>query len=385
MPPKKIAAREKSNSTSSQSSPKVSGAKTTNPLTQMEQTSKTINCKACNNVCLEKQFIKSDDDGSISCDSCGNWFHKPCSDTTSNEWEILTSDNERILYNCNECLTNKGQKHKELKEIKKLIQDNNETLIKVFESMESRIFLKVEQMIDEKIEKFSEKNDKKIDEKIKNYAEEKEKIIEEFKEIKTKLPELNEKNIEDKIKTQVNQSLDEIKDIEERRNNLIIFNIKESNAESEEESKKDDLKKVKEIIEFSNPELKDTIIQELNVESITRLGRKTRQSASAGQEPKSRPLKLTLPTPSLKFKVLKNSFKMKDCQTHKKIGFKLDLTKKQQEEDKALREELEIRKSRQEDVMIFRGKVILRTELELYKKRININSGESNGQESPNH
>ena len=35
---------------------------------------------------------------------------------------------------------------------------------------------------------------------------------------------------------------------------------------------------------------------------------------------------------------------MKDCETHKNIGFKMDLTKKQQEDYKALRFELEDKK-----------------------------------------
>ena len=58
---------------------------------------------------------------------------------------------------------------------------------------------------------------------------------------------------------------------------------------------------------------------------------------------------------------------MKDCETHKNIGFKMDLTKKQQEEDKVLRLELAERK-KNEDVMIYKKQVLLRSEVDKLKK-----------------
>ena len=75
---------------------------------------------------------------------------------------------------------------------------------------------------------------------------------------------------------------------------------------------------------------------------------------------KIRPIIVTLQNQKTKFQILKNSQKMKDCTTHTKLGFRMNLTKKQLKEDKALRVELEERK-KTEDVMIYKSKIILRS------------------------
>ena len=54
---------------------------------------------------------------------------------------------------------------------------------------------------------------------------------------------------------------------------------------------------------------------------------------------------------------------MKTCVNHPKIGIKFDLTRQQQAEDREMRQELVRRKAANEDVMIFRGKIIERSQL----------------------
>ena len=161
-----------------------------------------------------------------------------------------------------------------------------------------------------------------------------------------------------------------MKEIEERRNNIIIFNVKETPAEKEEDSLEADLNNIKEILTFSNPELRNTQIKDLKAANISRMG----EFKSDATRP--RPIKVTLQSKKIKYQILKNSKKMKDCTSHPKIGFKMDLTKKQQLEEKNLRLQLEERK-KTEDVMIFKNKIILRADLAKHKAEFNEKNKES--------
>ena len=73
---------------------------------------------------------------------------------------------------------------------------------------------------------------------------------------------------------------------------------------------------------------------------------------------------------------------MKDCTSHTKIGFRMDLTKKQQIEDKALRAELEERK-KTEDVMIYKNNIILRSELQKHKDAFKAKKAEESKKPKP--
>ena len=102
---------------------------------------------------------------------------------------------------------------------------------------------------------------------------------------------------------QLTESLDEMKEIEERRNNIIIFNVKETPAEKEEDSLEADLNNIKEILTFSNPELRNTQIKDLKAANISRMG----EFKSDATRP--RPIKVTLQSKKVKYQILKNSKK----------------------------------------------------------------------------
>ena len=164
--------------------------------------------------------------------------------------------------------------------------------------------------------------------------------------------------IENKVKVQIEQTFDELKDREERKNNLIVFNMKESVKEDVNEAVKEDLHQLKEILTVTNPEMKESIIKKLSTEHIMRLGRRNQNP----DDTRTRPLKLLLPNESTKYKIIRNSYKLKSCANHPKIGFKFDLTRQQQADERELRQELEQRKAANEDVMIYRGKIIERSQ-----------------------
>lgn len=357
-------------------------------------------CKNCQKPCPELSKCKTQNEISIQCDNCTGWFHKGCIKTNDKEWEFLHSSNANVLYKCEGCIRDKTKKVEETNELlrdelqgmnekfqdlKRCMEANTANIIsQLIPQIEASLLPKVEAMVDSKIQAHSEIVQAGFEERLKKLEEEKEqfkalnaqsanandKFEERIQNLETKnveiqaaakaVPKVDDISIENKIKIQLTESIDELKEIEERKNNLIIFNVKETPSNDVEQSLEADLANVKEILSFSNPELINSQIKKLETSDITRMG-----LYKAGAT-KIRPIIVTLQNQKTKFQILKNSQKMKDCTTHTKIGFRMDLTKKQQKEDKALREELEERK-KTEDVMIYKSKIILRSELEKHK------------------
>jgi len=337
------------------------------------------------NALVKKQQARKKDLQSVHCEECGDHYHKMCTDIGNREWDMVTGENESILFKCPRCIVNKGKKSQEMQELRQeigdikkemsdlksiLLQNNKQQMQNhnsLIQQLKEAMFPEVEKSIDKKLTEHDEKTVKKFEERMDKIEA---KVEQELSRETNSGPQNTTKNaqaqrdIESTIKTQLTESLDKMKDIEERRNNMIIFNIQESNAESEEENQKEDLKKVKEILSHSNPELIETEINKLDETSFTRMGRE--KGAAADSKP--RPVKLTLSNQKIKYQILKNSHKMKTYEKHQNIGYKMDLTKKQQLEDKELRLKLEERK-KHEDVVIHKRKIILRTELEEIRRK----------------
>ena len=313
---------------------------------------------------------------SVQCDFCNNWFHKPCTNLSTREWEIITGRNESVTFCCDNCVQQKGQNNGMLKDLKQdlqniiesnseqqqqMIRANHEFLINNIETMKKDLFKKIDEKIDVKLQEFAISTEKMVEEKIRAC-------------LPTKDQNKDDLAIEEKVKIQISQSFDEFKERENRKNNLIIFNLKESLKDDMNEAMKDDLEQLKDVLKHTNPEMTDSVIKDLTTDNINRLGRKQANQENA----KIRPIKLSLPTEATKYKIIKNTYRLKSCQNHPKIGFKFDLTRQQQQEERVLKLELERRRNANEDVMIFRGKVILRQEhATLKKEQSSLNKEES--------
>ena len=249
--------------------------------------------------------------------------------------------------------------------LEKMIEDNSKKKQQVMESNNAVLLQCIKDIKDEMLKKI----DKKIDEKLHLFAASNEKLIEE--KINERLPSdaADERAIEQKIKVQVAQSFDELREREERKFNLIVYNITESTKANVEEEKQEDISKVKDVLNFTNPDLKDSIIQNLSAKCIFRLGQKEiiqeqqqeQQQDKQQKIPKPRPIKIILPDEKTKYSILRNAHTLKSYQAQNRVGIKLDLTKQQHLEDKLLKEELEKRKKEEGlDLMIFRGEIIKR-------------------------
>ena len=87
-----------------------------------------------------------------------------------------------------------------------------------------------------------------------------------------------------------------------------------------------------------------------NITSFERMGRKSE---------KVRPIRVTLKNMDTKYDILSKAKNLKNQEEYKKVFVVPDLTRKQQEEDKKLRNKLkEIRDSGDKDVRIKKGKIV---------------------------
>ena len=162
------------------------------------------------------------------------------------------------------------------------------------------------------------------------------------------LDKLGTEKIEQNIGVQVSEVLADQREIDEKKNNLMVFNLAESSDEKEE------LDKVNELLSYVND---DVNIEQLNSKNLLRLGLSKPKS-----DQRPRPLKIHFDNPEKKWKFIKNAKKLRNSTSFKSVGLSLDKTTKERLEDDKLRSELlrERRNRPDDDLIIFRNKIIKR-------------------------
>ena len=145
-----------------------------------------------------------------------------------------------------------------------------------------------------------------------------------FEELNSKLnkePKDLDKYLKEKIQEATEDSVKEMSDRENRKCNIILFNVKESEHVDTENRKKDDAEATR------------GILRKMNVD--TPLSKPTR----LGQGTKPRPLRVTLPSQGDVMKVMKEAAKMRDKEDLKDIFINRDLTPLERTNLKKLLEE----------------------------------------------
>ena len=104
-------------------------------------------------------------------------------------------------------------------------------------------------------------------------------------------------NIEKNISVSVTEVLSDQREIDEKKKNLMVFNLSESL------DPKSDLIKVKEVLTHVNPEAD---IEQLNCDNVTRLGSK---KSTDGENSKPRPVKIVFKDSDTKWQFIKNAKK----------------------------------------------------------------------------
>ena len=248
------------------------------------------------------------DDG-LECEMCLKWFHAVCQGVTAELYAVLTKYNSQMWF-CNKC---KPSVKKNSEKIRELEKQN--------EIMQAKLGI-----LEENWEKLR-----------------KELMDETISKVRTELGE-------ELIKTTTKHVMEQIKEEnekEKKKENIIMYNVKESRKERPEERIKDDSDLVSDIIEHS---LETT---DYNIEQVIRLGK--------AENGRTRPLLVKLRTEKQKWNVIKNAKKLKNATNddRKKIGIALDMTEKERELEKKLRAELKRRRDNGETgLYIKNGKLI---------------------------
>ena len=286
-------------------------------------------CKTC------KESVTKKDKG-MMCDTCGCWYHCKCIQMEDQAYNFYKTY-EKINWVCCKCIKEKKEENSLYDLIAGMMKSNEEE--KKAHKSEKNEMINMMKELNVKMTKMEEDQNIKMN-----------KIFEQINKIEDKIDEkVNEKlKISEKeILSKVNNEIDEKMERLKRRNNLIIYGMPECKNKGKEDMQRADVQNVEKLLR----ELEVTV-SKLN---MTRLGK------NINVEGKPRPIKLDLENEGEKFNILKKAGKIKAVNTEefRKIILSGDLTLKQRELDRNLREELKERRMNGErNIKIKNGRII---------------------------
>ena len=272
----------------------------------------------------------------ISCDRCSCMMHVECSSIENTEFDYLRNHADtKLLFYCSICTEelkgNEGQDTK-ISQLNAKIDSLTETVNIVLGIM------------------------KKSEENKKIYNEEKlkkdEKVQETVDQVKEVLKEQQVKSKE--TAAQVKEVLKEHKEKDDKEKNLMIFNLPESDSKLDpKKAKEEDISKTMDILTFLDGDVPNDVI-------IVRIGRRNEEVTA-----RPRPIKITLPDIEIKQNLMSNASDLKDYTKYPKIGICHDKTRKEINEDKALRALLAKKRAEQPefDWTIFNKEVVKRSDV----------------------
>ena len=154
------------------------------------------------------------------------------------------------------------------------------------------------------------------------------------------------KKVKKEILIKVNEDIDQRFEKFKRRKNIVIYGLPEGVGKEEREKHRSDDESIKEL-------MRELRVEVERFRSI-RLGKQVNVN-------RTRPIKIELEEERDKYKILKKAANIRNTQTakFKKIIISADMTFKQRELDKILREELKVRRNAGEsDIKIKDGRIV---------------------------
>lgn len=262
------------------------------------------------------------DTQALCCDSCQNWVCLPCCKVSPALYAELTKEdsacpgNDSVSWLCSVC---KGMKS-DLKTININILELKNTSEKRLTQVENRLD-NLEGNIQDTVRK-------------------------EVVSSRDELVETVKSDIAETVEKLVNARVKEIDDIKNRANNLVLFHVDLSTADSPMERKQHDIDIVKSLYSNLFPSK-----EELNLVTCFRMGKKN--------APK-RPLKVICARKAQRRDLLLESSKIKSLSDEKlkKIVISKDLTVAQQKANKKLQAEKKARQEQGDSVIIRGGEVV---------------------------
>jgi len=241
-----------------------------------------------------------DNQNGIGCDTCDSWYHCGCVKMHIDEYKLIQKLGKRLTWNCGHCGTSLREQNEKLKE-------ENKKLVDILRNFERKI--------DTKLEEFKHELRNNISKSVK------EEVIEELKEEEEK---------------------------KQRQKNLVFYKMKESRKENNIDREIEDKENCADLVKRS---LK---IEGCEIEKTIRPGKRY------DNERNHRPLLVVMKERNMKYEILTNASKLKNVpnENHREVYITPDLTLKQREENKKLREELKRRRENGENVYIRGGRLV---------------------------
>ena len=286
-------------------------------------------CKICSKEIEGGSFV--------GCDNCLTWLHLECSQVPQIEFEFLHKHKTtQLLYHCSLCKKGSKDDHTEAQ------NEKIERLAEMVQTISNQNLAILELL----------KKDNIVEVKI-------------------------EDTVQESIHTNLKELLDDQTEKDNKKNNLIIFNLPESEGKDDGKSaESEDLDKVKEILNFID---KDIITPEadLNEKSISRIGNTKSKDIS-----RPRPVKIEFPNQRPKNKAMRNARSLKDFNVYpKKIGISKDKSEVEMKKDRTLRWKLTQKRKDGQDWTIFDDDVFLRNDIPRLRKEKEERRGGSRGQQ----
>ena len=254
-------------------------------------------CRKC------KLIIDEAESNSIDCDRCHGWLHFACSGMSDLEFDFLHKHKVTMKFHCDICTSEltEGTCHN-AKHTQMEAQMNNLTGLVNILINQNKIIL--------------EKLDKKVETTTPAPLV--------WPTVETRL----ERNIEAKM-TQVVQNQ---KEVDEKRGNLIIFNLPEADQTPDgKQEKREDMEQAIDVLSYIDNQFEGHDIREANV---TRIGYRRK-----GENVRSRPIKVELDDTATRDRVLRNAFRLKDYVVQR-VGVSHDKTTQEIQADITLKQRL---------------------------------------------
>lgn len=296
--------------------------------------------------CAVCRKVVKDEDNGIECDSCKEWVHSKCAEVPLGLYSALSKYEGKkggcgIFFYCEKCKGNLLKMREELTGLKERVnvlekewKDTNKKIGERGVEIEERKKVELESVWNEIELIKKEGNETKI-----SFAE----IMKEEKRLADKeqagITSMNVGINKGGGERQLQMEMAEAIERDKRRNKLVMMGIPESNCEVRE----NDI--VREVL--------DCLVGETKVEfeNLGRIGRKG---------DRARPVRILIVDNTCRRKLLARAKKLKDMTGKDKIYIAPDLTRKQQDEDRVLREEVRRRKQAGEQrVYISKGVVVI--------------------------
>lgn len=296
------------------------------------------------------KIIKADDADdtlyrSIQCERCDVWVCLSCAKLQKEEYDFLSTRKDLHWY-CKEC------------------EVHAVTAVSLDKDIEARCSSYLES-VSTKITNMEEAISKKADSsEIKELHDRFTKLEHLIAERPTpcKGDDISSINdVESIVKNAIERNNAESRDIESRKCNILIHNVKESTEGDAAKRKSDDTEVVKEIFEAANLKLDTGYVR-----NVVRLGKKAQQVSESQEEPVTRPrlMKVTFKNSDARQDILRVAPEIRHSEKFSNTFVSPDMTPTQRQESKKLREELLRRRDAGEkDITIKNWKIVKKVDV----------------------